>query len=109
MSNLLHSSEHAFESDVLKYELPVLVDFWAEWCGPCKVVGPIIEDLSKEYEGRMRFVKVDVDQNADLAAKYGIQGIPTLLFFKGGQEVGRTVGAAPRDRLVQEIDKILTG
>jgi len=108
MSNLLHSSEQTFESDVLKSEFPVLVDFWAEWCGPCKVVGPIIEDLSREYDGKMRFVKVDVDQNADLAAKYGIQGIPTLLFFKGGQEVGRTVGAAPRDRLVQEIDKILT-
>ena len=107
MSNLLHSSEQAFESDVLKYELPVLVDFWAEWCGPCKVVGPIIEDLSKEYEGKMRFVKVDVDENAGLAAKYGIQGIPALLFFKDGQEAGRTVGAAPRDRLVQEIDKIL--
>ena len=100
MSNLLHSSEQTFENDVLKSELPVLVDFWAEWCGPCKVVGPIIEDLSKVYEGKMRFVKVDVDQNAELAAKYGIQGIPTLLFFKGGQEAGRTVGAAQRDRLV---------
>lgn len=107
MSNLLHSSEQAFESDVLKSELPALVDFYADWCGPCKVVAPIIEDLSREYEGKMRFVKVNVDQNADLAAKYGVQSIPTLLFFRGGQEAGRTVGAPPRDRLVQEINKIL--
>ncbi|MFQ5998279.1 MAG: thioredoxin [Candidatus Bathyarchaeia archaeon] len=103
----VHTSEQSFDSDVIKADVPVLADFYADWCGPCKVVAPIIDDLSKQYAGKMRFVKVNVDENADLAAKYGVQGIPTLIFFKGGQPVGRIVGAPPRGRLVQQIDKTL--
>ncbi len=106
---MVHTSEVEFDADVLRSDLPVLADFWAEWCGPCRVIAPLVEDLSKEYGGRMRFAKVDVDKNPDLAGRYGVQGIPTLIFFKAGQEVKRITGAAPRGRLVQEIDKVLTG
>ena len=106
-SGPIHTSEQNFEADVLKSDIPVLVDFWAEWCGPCRLVGPIIEDLSKEYQGRMRFAKLDVDANPSLAQKFGVQGIPTLIFFRGGNEAGRIVGAAPRHRFVEDIDKVL--
>lgn len=107
MSSLTYSSEEKFEVDVLKSDIPVLTDFYADWCGPCKVIAPIIEELSKEYQGRMRFVKVNVDESPDLAGKFGIQGIPTLIFFRAGQPVERIAGAPPRSRLVKEIDKVL--
>ncbi len=107
MSQVLHTSETAFENDVLKSNVPFVVDFWAEWCGPCRVIAPIVEELSKEYNGKVQFAKVNVDESPDLAGRYGVQGIPTLIIFKDGEEVGRLVGAAPKSRLAQEIEKTL--
>ncbi len=107
MSQVLHTSETAFENDVLKSNVPVVVDFWAEWCGPCRVISPIIEELSQEYNGKVQFAKVNVDESPDLAGRFGVQGIPTLIIFKDAKEVGRLVGAAPKSRLAQEIEKIL--
>lgn len=96
-----------FEELVLKSELPVLVDFWAEWCGPCKMMLPIVEEISKEYEGKITVVKVDVDSNPGTAAKFGIRNIPTILFFKDGAVVEKQVGAVPKNSLAQKINDLL--
>ncbi|MCJ2531579.1 MAG: thioredoxin [Candidatus Thermoplasmatota archaeon] len=105
--SIIHASDESFEADVLQSEIPVLVDFYADWCAPCRRLAPVIDELAEEYEGDMRFVKVNVDDNASLAVQFGVQSIPTLIFFKGGQQVAKTVGAPPKPRLVQEIAQIL--
>jgi thioredoxin 1 len=92
---------------VLRSELVTVVDFYADWCGPCRLVGPVIEGLSSSYDGRVRFAKVDVDSNQRLAAKYGIQGIPTVMIFRDGKVADRIVGAAPAQVYRQRIDRIL--
>ena len=97
-----------FEELVTKSDKPVLVDFWAEWCGPCKAIGPIIEELSKEYEGKAVIGKVDVDTNPETAMKYGIRNIPTILFFKNGQVVDKLLGAMPKANLVSVLNKHLS-
>ncbi len=96
-----------FENTVLNSEKPVIVDFWAVWCGPCRIVAPILEELSVEYDGKAVIGKLDVDSNRDTAVKFGIQAIPTMLFFKDGQMVDRIVGAADRRTIQSKLDALL--
>ena len=96
-----------FEREVLSSEVPVLVDFWAEWCMPCKMIAPALKELAVEYEGRLKIGKLNVDENADLAAQYNIVSIPTMLFFKGGEVVKHQIGAVPKEHLKQAIDEVV--
>nr|2YJ7_A Chain A, LPBCA THIOREDOXIN [synthetic construct]2YJ7_B Chain B, LPBCA THIOREDOXIN [synthetic construct] len=105
--SVIEVTDENFEQEVLKSDKPVLVDFWAPWCGPCRMIAPIIEELAKEYEGKVKVVKVNVDENPNTAAQYGIRSIPTLLLFKNGQVVDRLVGAQPKEALKERIDKHL--
>lgn len=102
-----HISDTSFEADVLKSDKPVLVDFWAEWCGPCKMIGPFVEEIAKEYEGKAVVGKVDVDSNPKTSMDYGIRNIPTLLIFKNGQIVDKIVGAVPKSMLADKLSKQL--
>ena len=97
-----------WEKEVVQSQLPVFVDFWAEWCGPCRMVGPAVEQLSKILEGKVKTVKLNVDENQEIAVKYGIHSIPSLLLFKDGKEIARTVGAAPKEAYQKFIEESLT-
>jgi thioredoxin 1 len=94
-----------FQSVVLESDIPVLVDFWAPWCQPCLIMGPVVDELAGEYEGKVKFVKLNTDDNRDIAIKYGIMGIPTVKIFKGGKEVGSVSGALPKNHLKSFIDQ----
>lgn len=103
-SNILNTSDANFEDDVVKSELPVLVDYWAEWCGPCKMIAPVLEEVASEYEGRLSVCKLNIDENTDTPAKFGIRGIPTLMLFKGGEIAATKVGALSKSQLTAFVD-----
>lgn len=103
----LEITDATFEETVLNSDKPVVVDFWAAWCGPCRMVGPVIDELSKDYEGKAIVGKMDVDANQEFAAKFGVRNIPTVLIFNGGELVGRQVGVAPKNVYAEAIDKLL--
>ncbi|MDO5536745.1 MAG: thioredoxin [Desulfovibrionaceae bacterium] len=100
-------TDSAFAESALKSDLPVLVDFWAPWCGPCRAVGPVIDEIAKEYDGQLRVFKMNVDENAATPAKYGIRAIPTLILFKGGEVVSQHTGALPKDAIKQMVEAAL--
>lgn len=100
-------TDQNFDKEVLQASHPVLVDFYADWCGPCKMIAPLVEELAKEYEGKATIVKLNVDENMDTSQKYGVMSIPTLIFFKDGKEVDRVVGALPKDALAEKLDSLL--
>ena len=103
----LEITDANFEELVLKADKPVVVDFWAEWCGPCRMIGPVVEEMAKEYDGTAIIGKVNVDQNPGVSAQFGVRNIPTILFVKGGQVVDKSVGAVPKAQLVSKLDAIL--
>jgi thioredoxin len=107
MGDITEITDHNFETDVLQSATPVLVDFWAEWCGPCKLIAPILEELATEYDGKLRIVKVDVDESPDVARRYEIMSIPTLVLFHDGVAKKRMIGAKGKGQLVQELAEFL--
>jgi thioredoxin 1 len=104
---ITHVSDDVFEQEVLKSDTPVLLDFWAEWCGPCKAIAPLLDELAKQYEGKLRVVKINIDQNQQTPRTYGVRGIPTLMMFKNGKVEATQIGAVGKGQLTQMIDKAL--
>lgn len=102
--NLVHTSDSNFEQDVLNAEQPVLVDFWAEWCGPCKMIAPILDEIADEYAGKLKVVKLDIDSNPDMPRRFGVRGIPTLIIYKAGEVEATKVGAVSKSQLSAFID-----
>jgi thioredoxin 1 len=100
-------SDNEWDAEVLSNDTPVLVDFWAPWCGPCKMVAPVVDELAEEYDGKVKFVKLNTDDNIETASKYGIRSIPTLMVFKGGEAVEQVVGFRPKSELKKSLDKAL--
>ncbi len=107
MSKPIAVTDDSFEQEVLKSNTPVVVDFWAAWCGPCKMIAPILEEIASEYDGKLKVAKVDVDSNTKIASQFRIMSIPSLLFFKNGQLVEQVVGAMPKAQLVSKVNKVL--
>jgi thioredoxin 1 len=104
MAEISHVSDDTFEADVLNSDVPVLVDYWAEWCGPCKVIAPVLEEIASEYDGKMKICKLDIDANEQTPPKYGIRGIPTLMLFKNGAVEATKVGALSKSQLTAFLD-----
>jgi thioredoxin 1 len=105
--SITHVTTKTWDDEVLRSNLPVFVDFWAEWCGPCRMVGPAVEQIGKIMAGKVKVTKLNVDENQEIAMKYGVQSIPSLILFKGGKEVARTIGAAPKETYMKFIDNSL--
>jgi thioredoxin 1 len=105
--NLINVTDDSFQKEVLDSEVPTFVDFWASWCGPCRMIGPVFEELSNEYAGKVKFAKVNVDENPKTPSNYGVRGIPTLIMFKGGKAVDQIVGAVPKSQLDGAVKKVL--
>jgi len=107
MSNEIQLTDATFDQEVIKSALPVLVDFWAPWCGPCKMIAPVIEELAKEYDGKVKICKLNTDESPDSASKYKISAIPTVLLFKGGKLVQELVGLQPKEELKRRLDELI--
>jgi thioredoxin 1 len=107
MGKVSEVSDSSFRQDVLESDIPVLIDFWAPWCGPCKAISPVVEELAGDYEGRLKIVKMNVDDNPQTPSQYGVRGIPNLILFRGGKVKDQIVGAQPKARLVSAIDRVL--
>ena len=107
MGNYVELNDANFEEEVLKSDIPVLVDFWAEWCAPCRVIEPLVDELAQQYSGKVKVGKMDVDQNPQSSMNYGIRSIPTLLFFKEGKPVEQLLGAVPKDQIEEKITELI--
>ncbi|HEY9608378.1 thioredoxin [Allocoleopsis sp.] len=107
MSAALQVTDASFKQDVLESDIPVLVDFWAPWCGPCRMVAPVVDEIAQQYEGKVKVVKLNTDENPNVASQYGIRSIPTLMIFKGGQRVDMVVGAVPKTTLANTLEKYI--
>ena len=108
MANTVEITDATFQAEVVNSDVPVVIDFWAEWCGPCKMIAPIVEELAGEYEGKVKFAKMDVDSNPNTPMQFGIRGIPTLLIFNGGENpVDQVVGAVPKSMLKKRVDEAI--
>ncbi len=106
MAAISDVTDASFEEEVLKSDQPVLVDFWAEWCAPCRMLAPLVKEIAEEFDGKIRVVKMDVDANPGTAAKFSIRSIPTILFFRNGQVADQLVGAVPKDRIIQKVESL---
>lgn len=107
MSKVFEVTDETFDSEIINSDVPAMVDFWAEWCGPCKIVSPVIEELAREYAGKVKFASMDVDGNRQTPARFGIRNIPTLILFKGGEVAQVIVGAHPKNHIDEELQKVI--